>query len=82
MCLQVSVILFTGGVPDPGGAWSGGGCLLPEGLSAPGRVHGLEGCLLWGFCSRGVYSWGVPSGDPRAATDAGGTHPTGMHSCL
>ena len=26
---------------------------------------------------------GVPGGDPpRTATAAGGTHPTGMHSCL
>ena len=25
---------------------------------------------------------GVPGGDPRMATAAGGTHPTGMHSCF
>ena len=25
---------------------------------------------------------GVPGGDPRMATAAGGTQPTGMHSCL
>ena len=32
------------------------------------------------FCSRGG---GVPGGDPPGtATAAGGTHPTGMHSCL
>ena len=32
----------------------------------------------------GVCSWGgVPGGDtPGTATAAGGTHPTGMHSCL
>ena len=40
------------------------------------------GCLLWGG-SRGVpapgEAWWRPSG---TATSAGGTHPTGMHSCL
>ena len=25
---------------------------------------------------------GVPGGPPQTATAAGGTHPTGMHSCL
>ena len=25
---------------------------------------------------------GVPGGDPPKATAAGGTHPTGMHSCF
>ena len=48
------------------------------------------GCLVWG---EGVCSGGVPApGEggllgglmetPRTATAAGGTHPTGMHSCL
>ena len=48
--------------------------------------------MLWGVCSwgvpgpggvsgRGVCSGGVPGGDPPTATAAGGTHPTGMHSC-
>ena len=42
-----------------------------------------------GVCSGGVWSRGVCSGGegawwrpPRTATAAGGTHPTGMHSCL
>ena len=65
MFLHVSVILFTGGVPGPGGAWSRGICslggLLWEGVPAPG-----------GACSRG----GAWSGG-----GASGTHPTGMHSC-
>ena len=45
----------------------GGGCLV-RGVSGPGG---------------GVWSGGVPGGDPPGtATAAGGTHPTGMHSCL
>ena len=40
----------------------------------PGRgVPGPGGCLVLG---------GMPGGDhPGTATAAGGTHPTGMHSC-
>ena len=41
-------------------------------MSAPG------GCLLWEVSGPG----GVTGGDPPGmATAAGGTHPTGMHSC-
>ena len=92
--LHLFVILFTGGflfwggVCSRGGSYSWGGCLLwgvpapggtnswgvsaPRGMSAPG------GCLLLG----GACSRGVPGGDPPGtATAAGGTHPTGMHSC-
>ena len=29
----------------------------------------------------GAWSRGVHGGDPPTATAAGGTHPTGMHSC-
>ena len=52
----------------------------PVGVSAPG---GLAGSGPWGrdACSRegqGVAWWRPP----RKATAAGGTHPTGMHSCL
>ena len=73
---------WSGGVcvPSPGGAWSGvawsggawsGGCLL-QGGPGPG-----------GSCSQGGCSPGVPGGDlPGTATAAGGTHPTGMHSCF
>ena len=37
-----------------------------------------------GVCSGGVPApGGVPGGDPPGtATAAGGTHPTGMHSCF
>ena len=59
----------------------GGGCLLPEGACSQGGVSAPGGCLLPG----GVPApGGVPGGDPpppRTATAAGGTHPTGMHSC-
>ena len=82
MFLQASVILLTGGgVPGPGGVSAPGGdccglCLLPWGGE---RLLPGVGCLAPG----GAWSWGVPGGDtPRTATAAGGTHPTGMHSCL
>ena len=46
-----------------------GGGAWSGGVSAPKR-----GCL--------VPGGGVPGGDPPpTATAAGGTHPTGMHSC-
>ena len=58
-------------VTGPGGALSGG-CLVPGG-SAPG------GCLVWG----GAWSGGMCLVEtPLTASAAGGTHPTGMHSCF
>ena len=83
MFLQVSVILFTGGCLLlrecllPGGGVSGPGGACSQGVPAPG-----------GVCSQGVPSLGgsgpggVPGGDPPTVTAAGGTHPTGMHSCI
>ena len=85
MFLQVSVILFTGGclLPERGGACSRGGRVsgpggaCSQGVPAPG-----------GVCSQGVPALGgsgpggVPGGDPPTVTAAGGTHPTGMHSCI
>ena len=39
-------------------------------------------CSGGGGLFRGVCSWRVPGGDPPGTTTAaGGTHPTGMHSC-
>ena len=81
MFLHVCVILFTGG-----------GVLSQHALQVVsqhalqqvswGRCLLLGGCLFRGGCSRGVCSEGVPGGDPPGtATAAGGTHPTGMHSC-
>ena len=55
-----------GGGLVPGGAWSQGGGFGPGG-SGPGG----------GACSRGCL---VET--PQTSTAAGGTHPTGMHSCL
>ena len=67
----------------------GGGCLVRGVPASGGRCP-----VLGGACSRGVWSRGVCSGGggvwslggawwrpPRTATAAGGTHPTGMHSC-
>ena len=59
-------VCLSGGVPGPGG------CLVPR------------GCLVLG--GRGAWSGGVPGGGclveiPPMATDVGGMHPTGMHSC-
>ena len=55
------------GVPGPGGgAWSGG-----EGVPVPG-----------GSPLGNPREQALPSPLTRMATVAGGTHPTGMHSCL
>ena len=73
------------GVPGPrsgGGAWSRrgawsrvGGCLVPGGgCLVPGG-----GCLVWRGSAPGGDAWWRP---PGTATASGGTHPTGMHSCL
>ena len=60
------VCLSQGGACCRGGACSGG-CLL-QGVPSPR-----------GACSGG---FGGLVETPRTATAAGGTHPTGMHSCL
>ena len=71
MFLQVSVILFTGGVPGRGGSAPREGLL--QGRGVPG-----QGGLLRGGCLVRGGAWWRP---PPTATAAGGTHPTGMHSC-
>ena len=44
-----------------------------------GSVHGEGACM--GVCMVGVcVEGGMHAGE--TATEAGGTHPTGMHSCL
>ena len=56
------------------------GCACSRGV--PGRgvcsrgVPGPGGCMV-----QGVSAPGGPVETPRTATAAGGTHPTGMHSC-
>ena len=77
------------------GIWLGGSPGPHLGGSAPGGVCSWGGVWSWevcswgvpgpsGVCSRGVPgSWGGLCGEPSGtATAVGGTHPTGMHSCL
>ena len=47
------------------------------GLPGPGRAWSGE-CRVWGVPGPG----GCLVETPLTATTAGGTHPTGMHSCL
>ena len=43
-----------------------------------GKVIFSQACI-----KNSVHGGGMPGGDPAGtATAAGGTHPTGMHSCL
>ena len=64
-----------------GGAWSRGGVPGTRGACSGGPGPG--GMPARGVWSWGVWSQGVPGGEPPGtATAAGGTHPTGMHSCL
>ena len=71
-------------MPGPGGSaprdvCSGRGCLVRGDLLPGGVVPGPAG----GWSAPGGGGQGVPSGDPPGtATGAGGTHPTGMHSCF
>ena len=90
MFLQVSVILFTGGCQllgdacsqSGGGACSQGeGCLV-QGGACSGGVSAPRGCLALGVALGGSGPGGVPGGDPPTVTATGGTHPTGMHSCI
>ena len=71
MFLHLSVILFTGGVSVQRreGSLSRGGKVS---LSRGGR----------GSLSRGVYIQGRGSLSRAYGRRAGGTHPTGMHSCF
>ena len=75
--LHLFVILFTGGMPGPGGCLLRGGSAPggsgPAGVSGPGGVSAPRGCLVPGGC--------LVETPPRMATAAGGMHPTGMHSC-
>ena len=85
---QASVILLTGGGCFLGGVLPPGGYFLQGGASSRGRgasSGGVGGASSFGgvLPLRGASSLGGPGGDPPGtATAAGGTHPTGMHSCL
>ena len=83
--------MFTGMcLSTGGGAWSGGICSLAGGACCQGGacfqrgVPGLGGggLLRGGACSLVGGLLGGLMETPRTATAAGGTHPTGMHSCL
>ena len=68
MFLHLSVILFTGGGMHGEGwrhAWQRGGACMLQG----------------GVCGEGAYMAGGGMRAGERATEAGGTHPTGMHSC-
>ena len=60
-------------------------CVCPRGRrevpGLGGGVHGPGGHLVLGGVPGPGRGRGV-CGDPTTATAAGGTHPTGMHSCL
>ena len=67
------------GVPGPEGC-------VPDLGGACSRGSALGGCLLWGGAWSGGGGGACSGGGclvdtPRMATAAGGTHPTGMHSC-
>ena len=72
-------------MPGPGGLCSWGGAWSGWGVSARGGLLREGGCVpgLGGVCSGEVCL--LPGGclveTPGTATAAGGTHPTGMHSC-
>ena len=70
-CLVQGGVPGTGGVCCRGGAWPGGSAARGVGVWS-------RGCLVWGVPGLG----GVCGEPPVTATAAGGTHPTGMHSCL
>ena len=97
-CVKNSVYrgcLVQGGVCSWGDAWSRGGLSAPGG-GVCSWEGGMPGQGWWwcplpgGIVAPGGGAWsggggllpGVPGGDPRTATAADGTHPTGMHSCL
>ena len=90
ICLQVCVCPQGGacscrGCLNPEGGACSGGCLLPGGV-----VPVLEGFMLRGASSQGGPApgrWCLVLGGglvetPPTATAAGGTYPTGMHSCF
>ena len=79
---QVSVSLFTGG-----GMHAGRRCACPEGCACPGDMHARGACVVGGMCAWWEDVWlgacmvgGCVAGE--MVTAAGGTHPTGMHSCF
>ena len=52
----------------------------PPGMHAPGHAHPLGACMPPGMHTSQART--PQPGTTRCAKQAGGTHPTGMHSCL
>ena len=65
----------------PRGGCSHGG-VPARGVPVPGG-SAPRGCLLWGcLLQGGLLPGGCGDSPPVTATAVGGTHPTGMHSCI
>ena len=73
--------IFTGVRDSVHRGGSARGMSAPRGVCLLGGVSALEGYMLGGggVCSRGGCL--VETLPPGTATAAGGTQPTGMHSC-
>ena len=80
------------GVAQGGMYGEGVMCMAKGRMPGEGGVHGKGGHAWWGACVAGGHVWwGVCMAEEcvaggmiaeEMATEAGGTHPTGMHSCL
>ena len=90
VCMARGACVVKGGVCGKGGhAWQRGACVAKGGMLAKGGMHGKGGHVWW----RG-HAWRkgreacmvcMPQGPllrDMAGQYVGGTHPTGMHSCL
>ena len=86
---RVSVILSIGACVV-GGCMAGG--MHGKGCMAGGEMHSREACIVGGMYGRGACAVGVGAcmagvwvvrglHTGETATEAGCTHPTGMHSC-
>ena len=62
-----------------------GGCAWQGVMHGRGAVHGRvcvwQGCAWWGACTAGGMRGRRACVTGETAIAAGGTHPTGMHSC-
>ena len=67
-----------------GHAWRG--ACMAGGMHGEG-MHGRGACVVEGACMAGGHAWSHMHTPPPTPQDTvgqcmGGTHPTGMHSCL
>ena len=51
-------------------------------MHGEGNMHGRKVCMAKGTCVAGGHAWQGAYMAGETATAAGGTHTTGMHSCL